>query len=405
VGPRRFTAGLTVAGVALVVVTSPACGSPQCTDTLTCNDQADLGVDGAPDDASAFDQAVGDVGDAPLADRVVGDVSLPDASTDSVAVGDATKPPLDAACDASAVENCTNGIDDNCNGMVDCADPTCKSAGFTCVPTAPTGWTGPVAYDEGAPPSAACPAGYPTDALDGQSDPSTTAATCSCSCGAVQGASCSLTNVAYYSTLDCTGATCGDDGLPGGQCVAVPCGSSAAASPPVVAGGACTATPSQTVPPVQWQQAQRACTGVVGGGCSAGNVCAPPVASPFAPTPCVYTAGSTGCPSGYPNAATTTYASATDTRSCSACSCGSPTGLSCSVPTMSLWSDVSCSVSQVTSFPANGACVSLGGSGMQRVGGAEASAFGVQGNGSCTASGGTPQGSVTPTQPTTVCCL
>jgi hypothetical protein len=61
------------------------------------------------------------------------------------------------AC-ASTVENCFNGIDDNCNGLVDCADPMC-TGGTTpiaeCVPD-------PGAALSGTLSTSTCPASYPT---------------------------------------------------------------------------------------------------------------------------------------------------------------------------------------------------------------------------------------------------
>jgi len=53
------------------------------------------------------------------------------------------------------------GVDDDCNGLVDCADPGCV-VGFECVETAPDGWSGPgilfvSANDAGASSIVTCP--------------------------------------------------------------------------------------------------------------------------------------------------------------------------------------------------------------------------------------------------------
>ena len=47
-------------------------------------------------------------------------------------------------------EICDNGLDDNENGLIDCADPECKNSGWSCVTSIPDGWTGPVAFWSGA---------------------------------------------------------------------------------------------------------------------------------------------------------------------------------------------------------------------------------------------------------------
>jgi hypothetical protein len=392
---RRHAVGVAIAGVVLSMASAPACGSPDCTETLTCADQP-------TDDASGFDQALGDRN---ATDQSSGGDRAMDART-SEGSPDAVLPPPDAGCDAGAVENCVNGIDDNCNGLVDCADPMCSGAGFACVPAAPPGWTGPGAYYTGASIAPPCPGGYPTDSLDGESDVQNSPAMCACACGAVQGAGCSTAGISYYQDAMCNGASCGMDALPPNFCVAAPCAAAAViASPPIVQGGVCTPAAKTTIPQVSWSKAQRACTGPVGGGCSSGMVCAPPVASPFAGTRCVYSAGAQACPGDYPNASTTTYGGVSDTRSCSACACGAPTGLSCTQPTLTMWSGTVCMMLQLQSIPADGLCHQLVNGGMNNTQSAEASSFSLQGNGSCAASGGTAQGSLTPTQPSTVCCL
>jgi hypothetical protein len=378
VTPRRAAGLVALAGALLSLLAAPACGS-DCTETLTCADQP--GDDGSPaGDRSISDQNAG-------GDTHTGDVTMP----------------LDAACDKAAVENCTNNFDDNCDGKIDCADPMCNAQGFACVPAAPNGWTGPVAYYSGASESPACPAAYPTDSLNGHSTPAQAPAVCSCSCGSPQGVSCSAVNITYFSDGQC-GASCGSDGLPGGLCVAAPCqGLSESATPPQVQGGSCTASGTKKVPPITWGASERACTGPVGGGCAAGMVCAAAVGSPFGGTPCVYEAGQQSCPAQYPKA-TTTYGGANDSRDCGPCACGNPTGLSCSIPTVSLWSDPQCGSRQVSMFAADGTCTSGGVSG-GAVAGAISTSSMLQGSGSCPAMGGAATGSVTPTMPTTVCCL
>ena len=393
VTPRRAAAGIALAGALLSLVAAPACGS-DCTETLTCADQP--GDDASPPEAS---------GDRSLSDRSTGDVRGGDTVGSDASKGDVTMPPPDA-CDAAAVENCTNNFDDNCDGKIDCADPTCSQQGFRCIPAAPNGWTGPAAYYSGAAAAPACPSAYPTDAIDGNSDPSQTPATCTCNCGAPQGVSCSPVTLTYFVDNVCS-QLCSTDSLPGNVCVPASClkALSATASPPQPQGGSCAPSAGTNVPPVQWSDAERACTGPVGGGCAAGQVCAAPVGNPFGATQCVAMAGQQSCPAQYPNGAPTTYGGANDSRGCSQCTCGSPGGLTCSQPTVTLWTDAQCTQLQYTSFAADGACQASGGGDMGGPLGAASTVSSLQGSGSCTQGGGTPQGTVTPTMPTTVCCL
>ena len=393
VTPRRAAAGVAVAGVLLSLGAAPACGS-DCSETLTCADQpsSDDGAAEATGDRAVLDQGAGDRGDTGHADGTVGESGQ----------GDVNPPPPDA-CDAAAVENCTNDFDDNCDGKVDCADPMCAAQGFSCVPAAPNGWKGPVAYYRGASASPACPSAYPTDALDGNSDPSQAPAQCTCACGAPQGASCSAVTVTYYQDTLCGGSSCGTSTLQGSQCASLPCAANGAkAGPPTVQGGSCTPMPGKIVPALQWNDAERACGGPVGGGCGGGMVCAASVGAPFGATQCVFQSGQQSCPSQYPNATGTTYGGANDSRDCSACNCGGPVGYSCTVPKVSTWAD-NCQLQTVNQFAADGSCNSLSFNG--KVKAVNATSPILEGNASCPATGGTAQGSVTPTMPTSVCCL
>src|SRR5262249_44260713 len=105
----------------------------------------------------------------------------PDVSADAPSDGPSTT--TDAHADAPpAVENCTNGVDDNGNGLVDCADPACQP-GYECLPAPAAGWT-VARVDTGASNSAAppCPTGYgsPSTLGSGFAVPSPGCTTCSC---------------------------------------------------------------------------------------------------------------------------------------------------------------------------------------------------------------------------------
>jgi hypothetical protein len=102
-----------------------------------------------------------------------------------------------ATCMPAGPELCTDGIDNDCNGAVDCEDPACT--GYTCI-AAPAGWT-PVAMtgsrgstadggpaDAGAP---ACPSGW-SNRRDMVDTPRPAAAACACRCGGAPGPAMSM---------------------------------------------------------------------------------------------------------------------------------------------------------------------------------------------------------------------
>src|SRR5207247_1349188 len=63
-------------------------------------------------------------------------------------------------------EDCTNGVDDNCDQLSDCADPQCTT-GYTCTEAAPAGWSAPVVRFEGPGAPPACTGQWPNGAYDG----------------------------------------------------------------------------------------------------------------------------------------------------------------------------------------------------------------------------------------------
>jgi hypothetical protein len=192
-------------------------------------------------------------------------------------------------------------------------------------------------------------------AYDGLNAP---AATCGCSCGAPQGVECSAVNVSASSGC-ASGTTCVGT-MPGHQCVAwnvgSPGGSACSATPPSaqVTGGSCAASPSTTVPVAMWSGQARACSPPAGA--CAGGACTTPALDPSFKL-CVEQQGEQSCPAGW-SQQHVEYATANDTRGCSACSCGALSGVSCdpmaSAPPIS---DVSFySDSQCTTLPTSYLC-------------------------------------------------
>jgi hypothetical protein len=165
-------------------------------------------------------------------------------------------------------------------------------------------------------------------------------------------------------------------------------------------GGGCTPSASAVVPPLAWNGAVRVCglSAPAGGSCDAGGICAPRTGLPFASdTYCVARAGAQTCPADYPSARTF-YESASDTRACTACTCGAETGAACDVAVVSTFGDSLCHSGANNQSSSDG-CVRKNASKT-----ATAAPVALTSGGACEAQGGTSTGGVTPTTPTTICC-
>jgi hypothetical protein len=262
------------------------------------------------------------------------------------------------ACDA-ATEICNNGIDDNCNGLIDCADPQCAQQGYVCTPaTVPPGWE-LVGYAESSHPS--CPTGWGGAAslVEGPDG----GGTCQCACGSPLGNGC-VSGTAVMS-LGQNVCACGtvqnvplvsDGGCdPIGAAIGAPCSSWGDGLVKPI--GPTTVTCSETtVPtPVTYAAQGQTCAPqqVLGAGCAAGGSCYPALGLSM---PCVEAAGvQTSCPPGFPNLHVVYESSnVVDTRECGSCGCSS-TPTSCSGAVATLFADPGCSVNAVP-ITADGGC-------------------------------------------------
>jgi hypothetical protein len=180
--------------------------------------------------------------------------------------------------------SCYDGVDNNGDGLVDCADPTCASIA-ACIAAAPAGWTGYAAlYDGPTAGAPSCAAPLSTMLAPGNAELTAAPATCTpCTCGPSNGVACAAG------------------------------GGAAVISAPAFArlGIGCA---SQTT---------------VAGGCTA-DVCQPRPIAPFATGLCIRQAGDQPCPGGTPYTDRHVFfAGVDDTRGCTACACGAPSGGSC----------------------------------------------------------------------------
>jgi hypothetical protein len=396
---RLAVAGWTVtAFMVSVCVFGHGCGGPDCTETLTCADAPDVsngGSDVATDMGMDTTRGMdgGGIHDAPFDSFVLpegGDVT----SIDGCPLG----------------ENCTNGIDDNCDGKIDCADPLCV-AGYACYAPAPAGWLGPIELYTGGSSPPGCGTPYANDVVDGNGMLSAPMAQCTCACGPVGGVDCDTSvDWTVYTDPFCT-TSCGSGGMPPGNgnfCESTGgCGVESfkvQAGAPLLNLASCAPNPTTTVPPYSWQEVARGC-GYSGpndmGGCMGGALCLAKPASPFGAAACIYASGDLGCPAGPYGVKKSFFTSVSDTRGCTQCTCGAPTDVTCALNgSLTTYAVFGSPCSQpIATGQANGTCVSSpGGAGIQGFVTATPS------GGSCAAASVSPTGSATPTGPTTVCC-
>jgi hypothetical protein len=256
-------------------------------------------------------------------------------------------------------EDCFNGKDDNGDGLIDCADPTC-SLQVSCASLPSADWSGPVVIWRGkgtdVPPSCA-DSGYPVDTFqsplfNGQ-DPGHAAAdqcpACNCAGPPSPNSAHCETHLKFYTDDQCQ-SSISPDNSPGylvrEACTTVQTQSTAAKfytadSPNIVYdNNICTAQPSA---PTQftrmfWESALWACSPSsphVFSSCSYPSMCLPHPQAAFDQAVCVYKAvdatmfpGPSFCPANFPQELV--YYQSHDTRDCTKCSC-QPSGLSCQV--------------------------------------------------------------------------
>lgn len=297
-------------------------------------------------------------------------------------------------------EDCQDGIDNDGDMQVDCADPDCTT-GYTCAP-APTDWSVPsyVAMGGFPGPAVTCPDATPPEVLfEGPGEPASCAA---CACDG-SGLGCSSPTVScWYDTTTCSGnpsltvspntceniancsGTCNDQH----RCQQVTNSQLTGQCAP--SGGTATVGP-------MWKGEASLCPSPTqGGGCNAGEVCVPVAPAEFGADLCVRRDGDQACPSGYPNGILA-FAGGTDTRACSSCGCNEGT-VSCTAGSSAVHTDDGC----VGSSVALNGCTDV----TSPFDGPDASIAVTPGTlaGACTPTGGQPTGSVMPSGPVTVCC-
>ncbi len=363
------------------LVASQACAdfsSGQCTDKALCGDAIE---------ASTNDQTVPTDG-API-----------DVNIDTVVKPDGNVP--DGECN-SGIEDCANGKDDNCNGLIDCEDPVCQGAGYVCTAAVPSGWNGPVSLASIAGGNfPACGGAYATAAQQGHDGFSATPAQCGCSCTGPTNVSCNTgIDVTYYTDTGCN-TTYGGAGLPSvGFCVTTgdtTVQGTKGLAQPTAYNGDCGSNPSKNVPAVTWTNSYSACTYDAPsdtGGCTNSGLC---VQSPTSGKPCVYQVGDVACPGTGYTTKTLVYTTVSDNRSCATCTCTASAG-TCT-GSLDVFDGPSCGGTKLASITTNGSCTPTA-SAKSSVATAINTNPGTCGNNGT----GGPTGTASASGPVTVCC-
>lgn len=289
-------------------------------------------------------------------------------------------------------EDCTNGVDDDGDDDIDCTDTDCIDK-YTCVPSIPAGFTEivTITVTPFGEPSAACGGGvsaklfYQTPAVD---------ACDACTCDA-SGVSCTPGQIA--TGFDFT-MMCGNlqpiGQLPPGQCQQLV--GSASLLSAATSAGSCQATTSTGTPkpPMETTIATCAVGNADGKGCGMSGACVPSDGLETAEHICIKRPGHEVCPGDWPLALYAFESFIDDRSGCTPCGCEAKCE---GGDYMVFQNDSSCTANGV---PVNtvGACVSAGDS---FVGGLLMSPL----TASCTTTGGSMMGSVTPMNETTFCCF
>jgi hypothetical protein len=286
----------------------------------------------------------------------------------------------------------------------------------TCVPPVPSGgWQGPEELYSGAGAPPACGTSFKsTPSYDGFASLDAPAAICSlCTCGSPTGVTCSSVAAEFFSDSSCSTAcsSATTASLANGACTSVTADLSSCSatlggpyleiSTPKADSGFCP--PSKEIPaiiPLSWGTQAQACrpSGGTSGSCSGGAVCVPP-SDPLYSNYCVHQKGDLACPgTGYPSKFLF-YGGDVDSRSCTTCSCGGVSDEVCELSQVDAYSD-SCLTETDVFTPLPEMCTSVP-TGTTSL---EYKVTITALPNSCTASGGTPKGAATPTEPTTFCC-
>jgi hypothetical protein len=279
----------------------------------------------------------------------------------------------------------------------------------SCAPTAPSGWQGPLVIWEGTTGAPSCGGNF-QGAFQGGTSLAASPAQCGCTCGTATGAACGPVTL-QFATGGCAtpcGASSGGLTVGSGPCTTTQsltstCGAGAevTVTGSVGSGATCRPNASTTVPSWTWGMQAVACSPLwqsAAGGCSANELCVPSPPVPFETRYCISKAGNNSCPSGPYSAGHLYYGGVADGRTCTTCTCSTPS-IDCNTNAhVALWGNPMCTMNmQADLTPLPASCTAT-------------SAHGIQFTttpivGSCTPTGGQATGAASEQSLTTFCCM
>jgi hypothetical protein len=291
----------------------------------------------------------------------------------------------------------------------DAADSACP--GTCTIAAVPAGWQ-VIEFEDTLATPPACSTGYGSS-IDVVEGPSGAPATCGCACNLTTPGSCMTgnftVNVDLFGGGGCL-APAVTSPVNGGACSPATDNYQPSSNPKMkvdpapYAPGACTPDPSVSTTPVTFAAQGRLCAALDGGApsgtCAGGGTCA---ASPAGFSLCITHAGTMTCPPGYtlPAHIAAPASDVSDTRGCTACSCGAADA-GCA-GSLTLFTDSTCTTG-AESAPVNDVCngfpVTSGATPTYNAYEYDASA---QGEG-CPPSPVSPDGGVALTNTHTICC-
>ena len=255
-----------------------------------------------------------------------------------------TAPPDAGPVCVPVVEDCFNGVDDDCDTQTDCEDPECAGPAVCGAEGAALGFLQPA--------GSTCPAGTVADVQPLRQNPQT--GTCSgCSCGAVSATTCSATVSGWTDNCNGTAATMVQPVINSYTCN----GASSQASYDTMRGfyavftatsGSCPPSGNPKPSALSWGNNAVFCRIMrTGKGCATGQLCLPRNdVQPTAPVCNQITSGTCAAT----QTTQTWYTGADDGRSCTACKCNA-TGASCANVKVQFGNDYSCTGTGTTPSP------------------------------------------------------
>lgn len=276
-----------------------------------------------------------------------------------------------------------------------------------CAPPAPAGWEGPVAVTLGTSESIACDAAWPEQLLlAGVGTPGGELTCDDCACEQAVGESCPASAVVrtFGDDATCTNEVGAFTFVTG--CTSATLSNHYIADPVVPTGGSCNASGGDVIAvPAMFAQWARVCSAAGSRArCVDGGTCAPQPAGGPDTALCIRHEGALEvCPPGpYASQPLVVVAEFDDARTCTACACSDPSGGACDGAVTRVYNGGTCTgTSGFVQHPTP--CASFSSNVFAR-GSLDMSGVDLV-PGSCTPSGGTPEGEVTVEAWVTLCCL